>query len=102
MVREASDAGKDDAKERLHALVESALKVSGITGETSFCGELGVDSMQLVVLLLACYWRSRENSRSPFPTVAHGCRFNLWRADRLCPVAHGCELPWPARLATRL
>lgn len=70
MVREASDAGKDDVKERLHALMESALKVSGITGETSFCGELGVDSMQLVVLLLACHWRSRENSRSPFPTVA--------------------------------
>ena len=53
MVREASVAGKDDAKERLRALVESAPKVPGITGETNFRGDLGVDSMQLVVLLLA-------------------------------------------------
>lgn len=102
MVREASDAGKDDAKERLHALVESALKVSGITGETSFCGELGVGSMRS----LCCYWlaigdreRIQDHHSQPWP---HGCRFNLWRADRLCPAAHGCELPWPARLATRL
>lgn len=53
MVREASVAGKDDAKERLRALVESAPKVPSITGETNFRGDLGVDSMQLVVLLLA-------------------------------------------------
>lgn len=53
MVREASDAGKDNARERLRTFVESVLKVSGITGETNFRGDLGVDSMQLVVLLLA-------------------------------------------------